>query len=325
VELISISAYHMREAGATAAQEVGFVLADGIAYVEAMIKRGMAVDSFAPRFSFFFAANNNLIEEVAKFRAARRLWAKIMKERFKTNNPRSMMLRFHVQTDGFTLTAQQPLNNVIRVTLQALAAVLGGCQSLHTNSYDEALALPTEQAVQMALRTQQIIAYESGVADTIDPLGGSYYLEKLTTDIEAKAQQYIAEIDKMGGALKAIEKGYIQQEIATSAYDYQTAVDTGEQVVVGVNKFTIKEEAGREIMEIGQEMEKKQVARLTKLKKERDNSKVKTVLNQVKDVAKGEENVMPVLIEAVKVYTTVGEISDAFREVFKEYRQPNIL
>ncbi len=315
----------MREAGATAAQEVGFVLADGIAYVEAMIKRGMAVDSFAPRFSFFFAANNNLIEEVAKFRAARRLWAKIMKERFKTNNPRSMMLRFHVQTDGFTLTAQQPLNNVIRVTLQALAAVLGGCQSLHTNSYDEALALPTEQAVQMALRTQQIIAYESGVADTIDPLGGSYYLEKLTTDIEAKAQQYIAEIDKMGGALKAIEKGYIQQEIATSAYDYQTAVDTGEQVVVGVNKFTIKEEAGREIMEIGQEMEKKQVARLTKLKKERDNSKVKTVLNQVKDVAKGEENVMPVLIEAVKVYTTVGEISDAFREVFKEYRQPNIL
>jgi len=322
---ISISAYHIREAGATAAQEVGFVLADGIAYVDAMIRKGIAIDSFAPRFSFFFAANNNLIEEVAKFRAARRLWARIMRERFGTSNPRSMMLRFHVQTDGFTLTAQQPLNNVIRVTLQALAAVLGGCQSLHTNSYDEALALPTEQAVQVALRTQQVIAYESGVADTIDPLGGSYYLERLTNDIEERARYYITEIDKMGGALKAIERGYIQQEIAASAYDYQNAVDSGEQVVVGVNKFTVNEDAEREILEIGQDMEQKQISRLTKLKIERDNQRTQNALKKVKEVAKSDENVMPVLIEAVKAYATVGEISDVFREIFTEYRQPNVL
>src|SRR4030042_2219891 len=239
---ISISGYHMREAGATAAQEAGFTLADGIAYVQAMLDRGMEVDSFAPRFSFFFAAYTNVLEEVAKFRALRRIWAKIMKERFGAKNPRSLMLRYHVQTDGFRLPAQQPLTNIVRVTLQALAAVLGGCQSLHTNSFDEALALPTEQAVQVALRTQQIIAEESGVADTVDPLAGSYFLESLTDRIEDGALAYIAEIDGMGGALKAIEKGYVQQEIANSAYDYQKAVDSKEQVIVGVNSYVTGDE-----------------------------------------------------------------------------------
>jgi len=322
---ISISGYHMREAGATAAQEAGFTIANGIAYVQAMIDRGMEVDSFAPRFSFFFAAYTNLLEEVAKFRALRRIWAKIMKERFAAKNPRSMMLRFHVQTDGFTLTEQQPLNNITRVTLQALAAVLGSCQSLHTNSFDEALALPSEEAVQVALRTQQIIAYESGVADTVDPLGGSYYIEWLTKEIEDKAMSYISEIDKMGGALKAIEQGYIQREIARSAYNYQRAVDSGEQVVVGVNKFTTQEEREPEILAIGEEIERKQVERLKRLKQERDNQKVDEALNRVRDVAKGSGNIMPVLIEAVKAYATVGEISDALRDVFGEYREPNIL
>lgn len=322
---ISISGYHMREAGATAAQEAGFTIANGIAYVQAMIEKGMEVDSFAPRFSFFFAAYTNLLEEIAKFRALRRIWAKIMKERFGTNNPRSMMLRFHVQTDGFTLTAQQPLNNIVRVTLQALAAALGGCQSLHTNSFDEALALPTEESVQVALRTQQIIAYESGATDTVDPMGGSYYIEWLTNETENKALEYIAEIDKMGGALKAIEEGYIQREIASSAYNYQRAVDSDEQVVVGVNKFTTKDERESPILEIGAETEKKQVTRLKKLKRERDNLRVKEVLSQVRTVAQGSDNIMPALIEAVKAYATLGEISDALRDVFGEYREPNIL
>ena len=322
---ISISGYHMREAGATAAQEAGFTIANGIAYVQAMIDRGMEVDSFAPRFSFFFAAYTNLLEEVAKFRALRRIWAKIMKERFGTNSPRSMMLRFHVQTDGFTLTEQQPLNNIVRVTLQALAAVLGSCQSLHTNSFDEALALPSEEAVQVALRTQQIIAYESGTADTVDPLGGSYYIERLTSQIEDRAMEYIAEIDRMGGALKAIERGYIQREIANSAHSYQRAVDSGEQVVVGVNKFATKEEHEPEILAIGAEIERKQLERLKRLKRERDNQRVSEVLNRVRDVARSNQNIMPVLIEAVKAYATVGEISDALRDVFGEYREPNIL
>ncbi len=322
---ISISGYHMREAGATAAQEAGFTLANGIAYVQAMIDKGMEVDSFAPRFSFFFAAYTNLIEEVAKFRAMRRMWAKIMKERFGAKNPRSMMLRFHVQTDGFTLTEQQPLNNIVRVTLQALAAVLGGCQSLHTNSFDEALALPSEQSVQVALRTQQIIAYESSVADTVDPLGGSYYIEWLTNQIENEAMRYIDEIDKVGGALKAIEAGYIQRQIVSSAYNYQRAVDSGEQVVVGINKFMIKEEYEPSTLEIGIETENKQIERLKKLKQERDNQKVNEVLRQVLDVARSDENIMPVLIEAVKAYATVGEISDALRDVFGEYREANIL
>lgn len=323
---ISISGYHMREAGSTAVQEAAFTLANGIAYVQAMINRGMDVDSFAPRFSFFFAANNNLMEELAKFRALRRMWAKIMKERFNSENPRSQMLRFHVQTDGFTLTGQQPLNNIIRVTIQALAATLGGCQSLHTNSYDEALALPSEEAVQVALRTQQIIACESGVADTVDPLGGSYYLEWLTNRIEEEAYKYIKKIDDMGGALEAINKGYIQREITRSAYNYQRAVDSGEQVVVGVNKFTTKGEENRgKLLELDETVEKKQVTRLKKLKKERDNSKVSKVLEKVRKVARSDENTMPVFIEAVKAYATVGEISDALRDVFGEYREPSII
>jgi methylmalonyl-CoA mutase N-terminal domain/subunit len=321
---ISISGYHMREAGATAVQEAAFTLANGIAYVQAMIDRGMEVDSFAPRFSFFFAAYTNVLEEVAKFRALRRIWAKIMKERFGTANPRSMMLRYHVQTDGFTLTAQQPLNNIVRVTLQALAAVLGGCQSLHTNSFDEAFALPSEEAVQVALRTQQVIAEESGVADTVDPLAGSYYVEWLTNQLESKIIDYIAEIDKTGGALKAIEKGYVQREIANSAYDYQKAVDSGEQVVVGVNKYVAGGEETPETLEIGEETEMKQVESLRRLKKERDSKKVGEVLDRVFGVARSDENVMPVVIEAVKAYGTVGEISDALRKAFGEYREPNI-
>lgn len=321
---ISISGYHMREAGATAAQEAGFTLANGITYVQAMMDKGMEVDSFAPRFSFFFAAYTNLLEEVAKFRALRRMWAKIMKERFGAKNPRSMMLRYHVQTDGFTLTEQQPLNNIVRVTLQALAAVLGGCQSLHTNSFDEALALPSEMAVQVALRTQQIIAYESGVADTVDPLGGSYYVEWLTSQIENKSTRYINEIDKMGGVLKALESGYIQKEIASSAYNYQTAVDSGGQVVVGLNKFMIKDEHEPLTLDIGIETERKQIERLKKLKQERDNQKVNEVLGRVRDVARSDQNIIPALIEAVKAYATVGEISDTLRDVFGEYR-PNML
>jgi len=322
---ISISGYHMREAGATAAQEAAFTLANGIAYVQAMLDRGMEVDSFAPRFSFFFAAYTNLLEEVAKFRALRRIWARIMKERFGATNPRSMMLRYHVQTDGFTLTAQQPLNNIVRVTLQSLAAVLGGCQSLHTNSFDEALALPSQEAVQVALRTQQIIAEESGVADTVDPLGGSYYIEWLTNELENKVMDYITEIDKMGGALKAIERGYVQKEIANSSYNYQKAVDSGEQAIVGVNKFVTEEEHIPETLEIGEETEKKQVESLRRLKEERDNKKVSEVLDGVRSVARSGESIMPVIIDAVKAYATVGEISDALREAFGEYREPSIL
>jgi methylmalonyl-CoA mutase N-terminal domain/subunit len=320
---ISISGYHMREAGATAAQEAGFTLANGIAYVQAMLERGMDIDSFAPRFSFFFAAYTNVLEEVAKFRALRRIWARIMKERFGAANPRSMMLRYHVQTDGFTLTEQQPLNNIVRVTLQALAAVLGGCQSLHTNSFDEALALPSEEAVQVALRTQQIIADESGVADTVDPLGGSYFVEWLTNQIEDRAMKYITEIDQMGGALKAIEKGYIQKEIAHAAYNYQRAVDSGEQVIVGVNKFASTEEPDTRTLEISAEVEQRQIARLRELKQKRDNHKVSQVLARVRDVAGSEQNIMPVLVEAVKAYATIGEISDALRSVFGEYREPS--
>ncbi len=321
---ISISGYHMREAGATAIQEAAFTLANGIAYVQAMIDKGMEVDSFAPRFSFFFAAYTNFLEEVAKFRALRRAWAKIMKERFGAQNPRSLMLRYHVQTDGFTLTERQPLNNIVRVTLQALAAVLGGCQSLHTNSFDEALALPSEEAVQISLRTQQIIAEESGATDTVDPLGGSYYIEWLTNKIEEGMQEYFTKIDEMGGALEAIKRGYIQREIRRSAYNYQRAVDSGEQVVVGVNKFATEEKPELELLEIDESVEKKQVERLRKLKHERDNEKVSRVLDEVRQVAKSDENIMPVLIEGVKVYATVGEISDALRDVFGEYREPSI-
>jgi methylmalonyl-CoA mutase, N-terminal domain len=322
---ISISGYHMREAGSTAVQEAAFTLTNGIAYVQAMLDRGMEVDSFAPRFSFFFAAYTNVLEEVAKFRALRRIWAKIMKERFGAKNPRSLMLRYHVQTDGFTLTAQQPLNNIVRVTLQALAGVLGGCQSLHTNSFDEALALPSEQAVQVALRTQQIIAEESGVADTVDPLGGSWYIESLTDQIEKRVMAYIDEIDGMGGALKAIEKGYIQQEIANSAYDYQKAVDSEEQVIVGVNKYVTGDQYTPDTLEIGVEVEKKQIEGLRRLREERDNIKVGLALEKVVSAARSHENVMPVIIEAARAYATLGEISDALRTVFGEYREPSVL
>jgi methylmalonyl-CoA mutase N-terminal domain/subunit len=322
---ISISGYHMREAGATAAQEAGFTLANGIAYVQSMIDLGMDVDSFAPRFSFFFAANTNFLEEVAKFRALRRMWAKIMKDRFGARNPRSMMLRYHIQTDGFTLTEQQPLNNIVRVTLQALAAVLGGCQSLHTNSFDEALALPSEQAVQVALRTQQVIAHESGATDTVDPLGGSYYVEWLTKQVEDKAMAFIDEIDRMGGAMKAIEKAYIQREIATSAYNYQRAVDSGEQTIVGVNKFVVEKEELPDTLEISMEVEQKQVERLKELRQVRNNKQVSEALDRVRSIAKSEENTMPVVIEAVKAYATVGEISDALRDVFGEYRELSII
>lgn len=322
---ISISGYHMREAGATAVQEAAFTLANGIAYVQAMIERGMDVDSFAPRFSFFFAAYTNVLEEVAKFRALRRIWAGIMKERFGAKNPRSLMLRYHVQTDGFTLTAQQPLNNIVRVTLQALAAVLGGCQSLHTNSYDEALALPSQQAVQVALRTQQIIAEESGVADTVDPLGGSWYVESLTREIERGVSAYISDIDKMGGALKAIDKGYMQQEITNSAYEYQKAVDSGEQVVVGLNRYVVEGGEAPEILEVGADVERRQAERVKTLRGRRDSQKVIQALETVSRVASGTDNIMPAIIEAVKAYATVGEISDALRRVFGEYREPSVI
>ncbi len=322
---ISISGYHMREAGATAIQEAAFTLANGIEYAQAMISKGMAIDSFAPRFSFFFAAYTNLLEEVAKFRAVRRVWAKIMKERFGAQDPKSMMLRFHVQTDGFTLTAQQPLNNIVRVTLQTLAGVLGECQSLHTNSFDEALALPTEEAVQVALRTQQIIAYESGIADTIDPLAGSYYIEWLTNHMEEGIQNYIKKIDELGGALEAIKKGYIQKEIMRSAYDYQRAVDSGEQAVVGVNMFATDDKPTLKLLEIDEGVAQKQLERLEKLNYERDNGKVRQVLDKVRQLARSDQNIMPAMIEAVKAYATVGEITDALRDVFGEYREPSML
>lgn len=317
---ISISGYHIREAGATAIQEVAFTLANGIAYVEAAIKAGLSVDEFAPRLSFFFNAHNDLFEEVAKFRAARRLWAKIMKERFNAKNPKSMMLRFHTQTGGSTLTAQQPDNNIIRVTIQALAAVLGGTQSLHTNSRDEALALPSEDSVRIALRTQQIIAYESGVTETVDPLAGSYYVEHLTNTIEQKAKDYIVKIDKLGGAVKAIEKGFIQQEIQDSAYRYQMEVESGRRIVVGVNKFRIKEEPPKGLLKVDPEVGRLQEMKLKQLKSSRDNGAVSQSLAELENAAKGEENLMPFILKCVKVYCTLGEICDTLRKVFGEYK-----
>ncbi|UCG70107.1 MAG: methylmalonyl-CoA mutase family protein [Thermoplasmata archaeon] len=321
---ISISGYHIREAGSTAAQEVAFTLADGIAYVEAAISKGLAVDDFAPRLAFFFNSHNDLFEEVAKLRAARRLWARIMKERFSAKSSKSCMLRFHTQTAGCSLTAQQPENNVVRVTLQALAAVLGGTQSLHTNSMDEALALPTEEAVRTALRTQQIIAHESGAINTIDPFAGSYFLEALTSRIEKEALDYIKKIDDMGGMLVAVEKGYIQREIHESAYTYQRQIERGERLIVGVNCFTTKKKIPIKTLKIPPEIENKQVERLKKLRMERDNSKVKETLSNLRVVAQGEENTMPVILEAVRAYATLGEICDVLRDVFGEYKAPNI-
>jgi len=323
---ISISGYHIREAGATAVQEVAFTLADGIAYVEAAINAGLDVDEFAPRLSFFFNAHNNLLEEVAKFRAARRLWAKIMKERFKAKSEKSMMLKFHTQTAGSTLTAQQPDNNIVRVAIQALAAVLGGTQSLHTNSRDEALALPTEESVRIALRTQQIIAYESGVADTIDPLAGSYYIESLTDRIEKEAMEYIKKIDELGGAVSAIEKGYIQKEIQDSAYKYQMEVESGEKIVVGVNKFQIEEDTHKDILKVDPEVERVQRENLIQLRKERNNEEVNNKLEALRGAAKDSSaNLMPYILDAVKTYATLGEICDVLRDVFGEYQQSIIL
>jgi len=318
---ISISGYHMREAGCTAVQEVAFTLADGIAYVEAAIRAGLDVDSFASRLAFFFCCHNTFIEEVAKFRAARRLWAKIMKERFKAKRDESCMLRFHTQTAGCSLTAQQPDNNVVRVAFQALAAVLGGTQSLHTNSRDEAYALPTEDSVRIALRTQQIIGYESGVADMIDPLGGSYAVEALTDEIERKSTEYFEKIDAMGGAIKAIEAGYIQGEIAESAYQYQKEIEKKKRIIVGLNQFQIEEQPLKDILRIKPEVEQYQKEKLSRVKKERDNGKVKQTLAVLKKAAQGTENVVPPIFEAVKAYATIGEISDTLREVFGEYRE----
>ncbi|GLI19171.1 methylmalonyl-CoA mutase [Tepidanaerobacter syntrophicus] len=317
---ISISGYHIREAGATAVQEVAFTLSDGIAYVEAAIKAGLAIDDFAPRLSFFFNAHNDLFEEVAKFRAARRLWAKIMKERFNAQNPSSMMLRFHTQTAGSTLTAQQPDNNIVRVAIQALSAVLGGTQSLHTNSRDEALALPSEDSVRIALRTQQILAHESGITETVDPLAGSYYIENLTDMIEESANKYIEKIDKMGGAVKAIENGFMQQEIQDSAYEYQMAIESGNRIVVGVNKYQIEEEPPRGLLKVDPAVARFQIEKLRELKASRNNSKVSEALNNLKDCAKTCKNLMPPIIECVKAYCTLGEICDALRSVFGEYK-----
>ena len=322
---ISISGYHIREAGSTAAQEIAFTLADGIAYVEAALDAGMDVDDFAGRLSLFFNAHNDLLEEVAKYRAARRLWAKIMKERFHAKKDRSMMLRFHTQTGGSTLTAQQPDNNIVRVAIQTLAAVLGGTQSLHTNSRDEALALPTEDSVRIALRTQQIVANESGVANTIDPLGGSYYVERMTDQLQQAAEAYIEKIDAMGGAVKAVEQGFIQREIAESAYRYQCAVERGDQVVVGVNRFTIEEPPVKGLMRVDAATAEHQIEKLRAMKAGRDNVLVRQRLEALYTAAQGSENLMPFILDCARAYCTEGEICGELRKVFGEYRPVEVL
>ena len=322
---ISISGYHMREAGSTAVQEVAFTLGNGMAYVQAAINAGLDVDKFAPRLSFFFNAHSNFLEEVAKFRAARRMWARIMQEYFKAKSPRSWMLRFHAQTAGSTLTAQQPENNIVRTAIQALAAVMGGTQSLHTNSYDEALALPTEQAARIALRTQQIIAYESGAPQTIDPLAGSYYVESLTNEIEKRAAEYLGKIEALGGMLKAIERGYVQQEIQNAAYEYQRAVDREQAIVVGVNRFTVEDEKPIPIQRIDPALESKQVERLRALRARRDAARWRDALKQVEDAARSGANLMPRILAAVEAYATVGEISDTMRTIFGEYKEAVVI
>lgn len=316
---ISISGYHIREAGSTAAQEIGFTLADAICYIETAQRAGLEIDDFAPRLAFFFAAHSDVLEEVAKFRAARRLYARLMKERFCAKSPKSQMLRFHTQTGGVTLTAQQPDNNVVRVTLQALAAVLGGTQSLHTNSKDEALALPTEDAVRVALRTQQIIAYESGVANTIDPLAGSYYVEQLTDQFEAEAEALIREIDKRGGMVAAIEQGWVQKQIEQSAYRYGQSIDHGERVIVGVNKFQVEELSGMELFEVPESTTQRQVDRLQQVRQTRDSARVSECLRQIESAARGDANLMPPILAAVKAYASVGEICRTLAAVFGEY------
>jgi methylmalonyl-CoA mutase N-terminal domain/subunit len=322
---ISISGYHIREAGSTAVQEVAFTLADGIAYVEAALRAGLAIDEFAPQLSFFFNAHSDLLEEVAKFRAARRLWAGIMRDRFHAQDPRSLLLRFHAQTAGSSLTAQQPENNIVRVAIQALAAVLGGCQSLHTNSMDEALALPTEESALIALRTQQIIANETGVANAIDPVAGSYAIEALTNQIEERAQDYLAKIDAMGGMIKAIESGFVQSEIQRAAYDFQRAVETREQVVVGMNDFVADEERGIPTLQIDAEIERNQVQRLRALRAKRDSSKTNAALSELERRARTTENLLTAILAAVEAYATVGEISDALRRVYGEYHESVVI
>lgn len=322
---ISISGYHIREAGSTAVQEIAFTLADGIAYVDAAVKVGLDVDEFAPRLSFFFNAHLNFFEEVAKFRAARRLWAKIMKERFGAKDPKSWMLRFHTQTAGSSLTAQQPDVNIMRVAFQALSAVLGGTQSLHTNSRDEALALPSQSSVLLALRTQQVIGYEIGVTDTVDPLGGSYYLEALTDSIEMGAADYIAKIDELGGAVAAIENGFMQREIQQSAYTYQRQIESAERIVIGVNKFLLDAEMPRDLLKVNPAVADSQVEKLKILQNSRDQRQVADALRSLRTVAQTSQNIMPALIGAVKAYATLGEICDILREVFGEYRQQVLL
>jgi len=319
---ISISGYHIREAGATAAQEVGFTLANAVCYVETALRAGLKVDEFAPRLAFFFAAHTDVLEEVAKFRAARRLWARIMKERFGARDPRSQMLRFHTQTGGVTLTAQQPLNNIVRVTLQAVAAVLGGTQSLHTNSYDEALALPTEQAVTIALRTQQIIAHESGLASTIDPLGGSYFIEELTDRIEAEAEAILREIDRRGGVVAAIESGYIAREIERSAYEWSQAIETKRRICVGVNDFVSGEKVQIQTLEIPEEVRDRQIARLAAVRARRDGAAVETTLTALRAAAEDERaNLMPAILDCVRAYASIGEICGVLRGAFGEYQE----
>jgi len=321
---ISISGYHIREAGSTAVQELAFTLADGIGYVQACIERGLKVDDFAGRLSFFFNSHIDFFEEIAKYRAARRLWAKIMRERFKARNPRSWMLRFHTQTAGCSLTAQQPYNNVIRTTMEALAAILGGTQSLHTNSLDEVYAVPTEMAATIALRTQQVIAEETGVANTIDPLGGSYFVEALTNKMEEEALKYIQKIDELGGIIRAIEIGYPQQEIANAAYAYQKQVERKEKILVGVNKYQVDEEKPLEYLKIDPEVEEKQIARLKEVKRTRNSARVRACLADLRKASSGSENLMPGILAAVKEYASLQEICDVFREVFGTYRDPGM-
>jgi methylmalonyl-CoA mutase N-terminal domain/subunit len=322
---ISISGYHIREAGSTAVQEIAFTLSNGIAYVEAALEAGLDVDVFGPRLSFFFNAHQDFFEEAAKFRAARRLWAEIMKERFKAKNPKSMMIRFHTQTAGCTLTAQQPKNNIVRVAFQALSAVLGGTQSLHTNSMDEALSLPSEEAVQIALRTQQVIAHETGVTDTVDPLAGSYYVESLTNEIYKRAKEYIRKIDEMGGSVSAIEQGFIQREIQDSAYKYQREIEKEDRIVVGLNRFQVQEERPGNLLRVDPKVREVQAERIKKLKEKRNPKEVEKTLEALKKAAEGEENLLPHVLGAVKAYATLGEICDILRGVFGEFQQINTL
>ena len=322
---ISISGYHIREAGSTAVQEVAFTLTDGIAYVQAALEAGLGVDEFAPQLSFFFNAHNDLLEEIAKYRAARRLWAKIMRDRFQAKDPRSLLLRFHAQTAGSSLTAQQPENNIVRVAIQALAAVLGGCQSLHTNSLDEALALPTEDSALIALRTQQIIAHETGIANTIDPVAGSYAIEHLTNEIERGAEGYIAKIDSLGGMLRAIESGFIQGEIQKVAFEFQRAIEKKEQIVVGVNDFIAEEERSIPTLRIDEEIERSQVSRLKALRSRRDSARLQSALIELQRRAATSENLLPAILAAVEAYATVGEISDSLRRLFGEYQESVVI